>query len=289
MKGSEPMETRLTLVTPQMAREWLERNSDNRPLRPNVVDGFLSAYRRGEWKITHQGIAFAKSGRLLDGQHRLTFISEMPEGTVVPMNVSVDLDDDARDCMDQGFKRTTSDLYGVSGGLVAAARFMLKIAVPDRTGITPQLVKPYLDWVTPEYELLVTFCPASARVWSTAPVRAAAIMNLKLGHDKDFVRLAYDSLVRSSIGAMPPAVRVLAQQYMSGKIASVRGLDLFCRAQRAFNSRDNLITSKIVIKDAAGQIAAAREFILRDMKKARTAAGESVAKPAQQFNWKQAA
>lgn len=283
------METRLTIVTPKMAREWLERNENNRPLRPGVVDGFLNAYRRGEWKITHQGVAFAKSGRLLDGQHRLTFISELPEGSTVPMNVSIDLDEDAFDCIDQGFKRTTSDLYGVSGGLVAVARFMVKIALPDRTGITPQLVKPYLDWVTPEYELLVTFCPASARVWSTAPVRAAAIMNLKLGHDKDFVRVAYDSLVRASIGSMPPAVRVLAQQYMSGKIASVRGFDLFCRAQRAFNSRDNLITSKIIVKDAAGQIAAAREFILRDMKKARTEPGESVAKPAQKFNWNKAA
>lgn len=283
------METRLTLVTPKMAREWLDRNENNRPLRPGVVDGFLNAYRRGEWKITHQGVAFAKSGRLLDGQHRLTFISELPEGTTVPMNVSIDLDEDAFDCIDQGFKRTTSDLYGVSGGLVAVARFMVKISLPDRTGITPQLVKPYLDWVTPEYELLVTFCPASARVWSTAPVRAAAILNLKLGHDKDFVRVAYDSLVRASIGSMPPAVRVLAQQYMSGKIASVRGFDLFCRAQRAFNSRDNLITSKIIVKDAAGQIAAAREFILRDMKKARAEAGESVAKPDQKFSWKKVA
>lgn len=289
MKGSEPMETRLTLVTPAMAREWLQRNTENRPLRPGVVDGFLNAYRRGEWKITHQGIAFAKSGRLLDGQHRLTFISELPDGSVVPMNVTADLEEDTFDCIDQGVKRTVSDLYGASGGLVASARFMLKIALPDRNGITPQLTKPFIDWVEPEYEMLITFCHASARVWSTAPVRCAAILNMKLGHDKDFVRLAYDSLVHANISAMPPAVRVLAQQYMSGKIVSARGLDLFCRAQRAFNSKDSGITTKIIVKDAAAQIAAAREFILRDMKKARAVAGESVAKPVQKFNWKQAA
>lgn len=290
MKGKRNMETRLTLVTPQMAREWLDRNTDNRPLRPGVVDGFLAAYRRGEWKITHQGIAFAKSGRLLDGQHRLTFISELPDKTVVPMNVSADLDEDTFDSIDQGFKRTTSDLYSVSGGLVAAARFILRIAVPDRAGITPQFTKPFIDWVEPEYELLITFCPGAARTWSSAAVRAAAIMNIKLGHDKDFVRLAYDSLVHSNISAMPPAVRVLAQQYMSGKIVSVRGLDLFCRAQRAFNSRDSNVSQKIIIKDAPGQIATNREFILRDMKKKSPAnAGQLVAKPVQKFNWKQAA
>lgn len=289
MKGSETMETRLTLVTPQMAREWLERNTDNRPLRPGVVDGFLAAYRRGEWKVTHQGIAFAKSGRLLDGQHRLTFISELPEKSVVPMNVSCDLDEDAFDSIDQGFKRTASDLYGVSGGLVAAARFMAKIAVPDRTGITPQFIKPFLDWVTPEYELLLTFCPTAARTWSSAPVRAAAILNMKLGHDKDAIRVAYDALIHSNISAMSAPVRALAQQYMSGKIVSVRGYDLFCRAQRAFNTKDSGINSKIIVKDAAGQIAMNREFILRDMKKRPVNAGQSVAKPAQKFNWKKQA
>lgn len=289
MKGSEPMETRLTLVTPAMAREWLERNTDNRPLRPGVVDGFLSAYRRGEWKITHQGIAFAKSGRLLDGQHRLTFISELPDKTVVPMNVSNELEEDAFDCIDQGFKRTTSDLYGVSGGLVAVARFMIKVALPDRNGITPQLTKPFLDWVTPEYELLITFCPAAARTWSSAPVRSAAILNMKMGHDKDAVRVAYDALIHSNISAMSPPVRALAQQYLSGKIVSVRGFDLFCRAQRAFNTRDNGVNTKIIVKDAAGQIAMNRDYILKDMKKRPDIAGQLVAKPVQKFSWKKAA
>lgn len=283
------METRLTLVTPAMAREWLQRNTDNRPLRPGVVDGFLSAYRRGEWKITHQGIAFAKSGRLLDGQHRLTFISELPDKTVVPMNVSNDLEEDAFDSIDQGFKRTVSDLYQVSSGMVAVARFMLRIALPDRAGITPQLVRPFLEWVEPEYELLYTFCPKTTRTWSSVPVRAAAILNMKLGHDKDAVRVAYDALVHANISAMSPPVRVLAQQYMSGKIVSVRGLDLFCRAQRAFNTKDtNNITAKIIVKDAAGQIAMNRDFILRDMKK-RQGTTPQVGGAGPKINWKRAA
>lgn len=288
MKGSETMETRLTLVSPAMAREWLERNHDNRPLRPGVVDGFLAAYRRGEWKITHQGIAFAKSGRLLDGQHRLTFISELPEKTVVPMNVTADLDEDTFDSIDQGFKRTTSDLYAVSSGLVAAGRFFVRLAVSERAGITPQFIKPFIDWVQPEYELLVTFCPGVARTWSSAAVRAAAIYNMKTGHNKDFVRVAYDSLIHSNITAMPPAVRVLAQQNMSGKIVSARGLDLFCRAQRAFSSKDP-DTTRITVKNMPEQIATVRQFVLSEIKKGPAKAGPEVAKPAQKFNWKKTA
>ena len=48
---------------------------------------------------------------------------------------------------------------------------------------------------------------------------------------------------------MAPPVRALAQQYMSGKIVSARSFDLFCRAQRAFNSKDNNINTKIIVKD----------------------------------------
>lgn len=284
------METRLTLVTPAMAREWLERNTDNRPLRPGVVDGFLAAWRRGEWKVTHQGIAFAKSGRLLDGQHRLTFISELPEKTVVPMNVSADLEEDAFDAIDQGFKRTTSDLYATASGLVAVAKFCIKIAIHERSGITPQFTKPFIDWLQPEYEILTTFCPTVARTWSSAAVRTAAILNIKLGHDRDAIRVAYDALVHSNISAMSPSVRALAQQYLSGRIVSVRGFDLFCRAQRAFNTKDNGINAKIIVKDAAGQLAMNRAFILKQMEKRSPAlAGQSVAKPATKFNWKKQA
>lgn len=290
MKGSETMKTNLTLVTPAMAREWLEQNRDNRPLRPGVVDGFLAAFRRGEWKITHQGVAFARTGRLLDGQHRLTFISELPENTAVPINVTTDLEEDAFDAIDQGIKRSTSDLYGVSSGLVSVARFFVKIAITDRTGITPQLIRPFFEWVAPEYELLVTFCPGTSRTWSSAAVRAAAIYNIKTGHNPDFVRVAYDSLIHSNISAMPPSVRVLAQQNMSGKIVSARSLDLFCRAARAFNSKDNGITSKIVVKDLSGQIAQVREFVLAELgEKSPAIAGQKVAKPEQKFNWKRVA
>jgi len=33
--------------------------------------GFAEAMRRGEWMVTHQGIAFDTQGVLVDGQHRL--------------------------------------------------------------------------------------------------------------------------------------------------------------------------------------------------------------------------
>jgi len=278
------------LVTPKMAREWLKQNVNNRPLRTGVVAGFKSAYDRGEWKVTHQGIAFGESGKLLDGQHRLTFIAELPEATSVAVNVTTGQNDDTFDAIDQGFKRTISDIHSVSADLVAVGRFFGRImdSAGYKNALTPQYIKPFIDWVAPEYEMLLSFSPKYTRMWATAPVRSAAIYNLKTGKDKNFVRLAYDSLVHLNVSAMPPAVRVLAQQHMSGRIVSARSFDLFCRAQKAFDPANADLT-RIVIKDTAHQVAETRAFVLEQMKKCPDEAGRKVAKPSKDFTLKRAA
>lgn len=275
------MKTELKMLTPAMARDLLKRNTDNRPLRFGVVKDLLTAWSRGEWKVSHQGIAIGKSGKLLDGQHRLHFISELPEGTLVPINVSTDVDDSAFEAIDQGCRRTMSDIYGVSPGLAAVGRFFARIENGNQSaGLTNQYVRPFMEWAAPEFDALLAFCPTQRPVWSSAPVRAAAIYNIKRGHDADFVHLAYHSLVHSDIESMPHAVRVLTQQYMGGKIISARTIDTFCRALRAFDSKNTGRITKILIKDQTAITAEARTFITREMKKARAVPGQTVAKPA---------
>jgi hypothetical protein len=46
------------------------------PLSKRTVRDFAEAMRRGDWRLTHQGIAFDASGALVDGQHRLAAIVE---------------------------------------------------------------------------------------------------------------------------------------------------------------------------------------------------------------------
>lgn len=275
------MKTELCSVTPAMARQWLKQNTDNRPLRPNVVDGFHLAYGRGEWRATHQGIAFAKSGRLLDGQHRLTFISQLPEGTVVQMNVTTDCENDLFGAIDQGVRRTLSDVSGCSADLVAVGRMFARIHNQSTTaGLTPQYVMPFIRWAEPEFVELISFNPAHCKVWSSAAVRAAAIMQMKRGHDGDFVKVSYDALVRSDIDAMPHGARALMQQRMSGKIVSSRTLDLFCRALRAFDSTRTGKIRSILVTDQAGTLSAVRDELAFLAKKGPTEAGPTVAKPA---------
>lgn len=271
------------MVTPAMARQWLERNEGNRRLRPGIVESFAHAFARGEWKITHQGVGFAQSGRLLDGQHRLTFISQLPEGVSVPINVTTGMDEDVFGAIDQGARRTLSDVLSVSGDMAACGMFFAKIVDTRRIGITVQQAVPFVEFVSPEYEQLVSYCSAKARIFSSAAVRCAAIYQMKRGHDADFIKLAYWSLVHADIDSMPPAARVLMSQHISGKIVSARSADLFCRALRVFDSRSTGKVSRIIIKDQAGILAEVREYVIAKTKKGPASAGPKVAKPEADF------
>lgn len=65
------METRIVTITPAMAAEWLEGNTNNRNLSEQTVSLYVRAMLSGEWRTTHQGIALYNDGTVADGQHRL--------------------------------------------------------------------------------------------------------------------------------------------------------------------------------------------------------------------------
>jgi hypothetical protein len=77
-------------ITVAMATAWLEKNFCNRPIYQAQLDKFIKHLRvTGSLPATHQGIAFASDGTLLDGQHRLTaiFMSEIGAWQWVCFNV----------------------------------------------------------------------------------------------------------------------------------------------------------------------------------------------------------
>src|SRR3990167_493685 len=93
-------------VTPQLARQWLQKNNNVRDIYPSVVASYKSMFERGEYVLTHQGLAFNGRG-LIDGQHRLTALSLMPDSFKVKMLVAKNLPDAAKLAMDIGKKRET--------------------------------------------------------------------------------------------------------------------------------------------------------------------------------------
>ncbi|GGQ53922.1 hypothetical protein GCM10010195_06630 [Kitasatospora griseola] len=72
-----------------------------------------AAIIRGEWKLTHQGIAFDENGALVDGQHRLHAIIEA--NVSVKMLVVYGLSEDVFPVLDSGKSRSAADALLLTG------------------------------------------------------------------------------------------------------------------------------------------------------------------------------
>lgn len=107
------MTTTEVLITPEIAKEWLDKQGLNRPKKQAWVDQYARAMKAGEWKLTHQGIAFAKNGELKDGQHRLFAIikADVP----VKMMVTYGVDNDCMEFIDSGNIRSLRDRMVLAG------------------------------------------------------------------------------------------------------------------------------------------------------------------------------
>lgn len=269
------MESKIVVVTPAVAREWLKRNVNNRPLRMSTVSGLKAAFMRGEYVLTHQGVAFDVSGNLLDGQHRLSAIAQMPDGFSVEMMVTRNLPPKAFDVLDIGVKRNAGDVLRVSSGVAAVARFMALIVETDRVGITPTLLIPYVSGVQEPYQELVSYAPSVSKTWSSAAVRTAAILRLLSGGDRDYVLLSYHAVLHAEYDAMSRIVQALYRQQMQGK---VRGsMDLFARAYKAFDIRKASLDT-IQISDHSAVVGEARDLIQRNVLGQKKAGVEMPAK-----------
>lgn len=95
-------------VTPDVAKRWLEAyNPSNRRIRATAVERYARAMREGRWFENAVPIVFGKSGRLLDGQHRLMAIHR--SGVGLWMHVARGVADDAFVSFDDPVTRTASD------------------------------------------------------------------------------------------------------------------------------------------------------------------------------------
>jgi hypothetical protein len=113
-KGVEVIvRSRVQTITPAKAAEYLQRNTANRPLSQRTVRDFAAAMRRGEWRVTHQGIAFDTTGALVDGQHRLAAVVEAD--LPVEMTIFTEVPEGAFDVLDTGKRRNAADVLAIEG------------------------------------------------------------------------------------------------------------------------------------------------------------------------------
>lgn len=140
----------LETISPARASALLAGNTDNRSIRMAKVRNFARQMKSGAWLTTHQGIAIAPSGRLLDGQHRLMGVVEA--GVAVSMWVAYDADEATFKAIDRGTNRTISDCVNLltdkESNRMAAAIVTFYVKCNVTGGVSPtvdQVDNEFLD------------------------------------------------------------------------------------------------------------------------------------------------
>ena len=101
------------MLTPQYAARMLEWNTHNRAIRPGRTEKLVKDMAAGRFLLTHQGIAVAKDGRMIDGQHRLAAC--VRANVSIPITVTYNLPMDTQIAIDDHKPRTYDDAANLLG------------------------------------------------------------------------------------------------------------------------------------------------------------------------------
>lgn len=102
------------LVTPAIAKRYLESNVSNRRISKPLLQRYVNEMKSGKWKEdTFELIKISKTGRILDGQHRLQAVVE--SNRPISFHVAHGIDESVFDVLDTGKSRNATDCFMVAG------------------------------------------------------------------------------------------------------------------------------------------------------------------------------
>ena len=144
---------RLVTVTPDIACNWLERNTKNRKLRDTDVKKYAADIRAGRWKPGGNIIKFDTDGNIVNGQHVLWAVIEA--GMPAEMYVLSGLDPSVVLVEDDHARRTLGDVVKIQhpgwavGNKHSGIATMLYVSIGWAEGL-------YRDkWSAPRQEQIV--------------------------------------------------------------------------------------------------------------------------------------
>lgn len=235
-------------MTPEQAATWLENNPNIRKLRAHRVASMARAIESGHFETTHQGIAIADDGALIDGQHRLTAIART--GVTVKLLVTRGLPRSAVKTIDSGMPRQAYERLGTDKLNTSICSSLLSI-VGGRTRPQEYEIELCLDIFAPilsECESTIGGWRNKRKVGSAASLAAMSLLisaNADSGMLPEMKKMMSQALGGDLYGA-PPSVINYYKQMMEGvktfKSSPGKGavgqVGNFCRAWVAMNPKN---------------------------------------------------
>ena len=259
------MQSGIETITPKVASRYLQANTGNRPLRRTSVEQLARAMLRNEWRLTHQGIAFSASGRLLDGQHRLQAVVD--SGVSVQMVIVRGLPDDAFMAMDIGNRRTTADVLSADKKVVEVASLICKILTSTNRP-TPDEIAAWIPLIEETHGYVTGGSRSNTQFVSSAGMRLAAILSIEDGSDPSYVRDMYAALVSMRMENLPPVGQALVGQIAASSAVKKKGSGgavswaALSRGMVVFDESKAALR-RLLVKDQATANVWARKLLLR--------------------------
>lgn len=268
LKRSEP-ESRVMTITPEIAKKLLETSPGNRSLRSGYIDALAGAMRRGEWRVTSQGIGIDVNGHLRDAHHRLhaCIKANVPFQSLVVLGMPVN----AYEVTDTGIVRSLADRIGVDQRIAEVYRFAGELMY--RGAPTADQVHTLADAGLGDVaKTLYDHCRTTKKYYSSAAMKLAACITMMNGGDADYVLQQYRALCLFDIDAMSCSAKALARQVNNGTTnATGRQKETLARGLRVFDV-DRKDVSRIQVSDA--DISAACDLVRNVLKEYMLKASE---------------
>lgn len=239
-KAVPMMNSEVVLVSPELARTFLDRNVSNRNVRKGHVNSIANSMRRGEWKLSPQGIIIhSKTGRLLDGQHRLLGVVESNQ--TVPMFVIYVDEMDVFKVLDQGAKRSTGDIFNLDPRVADTINFCCRLMLNSFGSLSPAQAEPVINsTIGTLSQGLIDYCGTSRKGFSSSPVKAAVVTSVFFGADKEYAFSLYKNLILYDFDALPPIGKAFLRQLNTGSIdfsKSNGSKNTFARSLKLFDQK----------------------------------------------------
>ena len=248
-EGSKTMKISIMQITPDLAAEFLKSNTHNRVIKKSKVKKYSDDLRRGNWKLTHQGVAISPNGRLLDGQHRLSAIVQ--SGIAAQMVVALDVNEDAYEVKDRGVSRSVSEATGIPKKVIEPCGYIWRL---HETGsVEGHDVKKILNVFNDQISDLHAAAGNTPRARSSAGIKAAVILRLKQNLDRHYADILdqWRAFIASDFDVMWPSVKAFYRQIIDEPQRGNGGQNQKDRAVRAWIAfdphRKNI--SKIIVRD----------------------------------------
>jgi len=210
MLNSKKIEVYAKTITPDMATTLLKGNIGNRNPSKSHVNHIAKQMRKGRWQLTPSPIMMTKSGRILDGQHRLLGCQQ--SGRTIEFSFAVVPDEDANEIfkvLDQGKKRSLEDLTGKSPKLIKPLVYLLRAGLRVPTP-TVEDIKPFLNSEIGEILSAFVDTKSKMRLWRANHFIASmvvAVLNKDVTLEE--AKETYRCLTQDDITTWPPVFTAL--------------------------------------------------------------------------------